>query len=86
MTTILPSVAVLEMTYSLCEWFMQTYGDWEYKNRPFVMPTDPKAAAPVTEETKKEEKDQEEPEMQKMRGKSPCGRRCFTAAQMRLCV
>ena len=29
----------LQMTYSLCEWFMQTYGDWQYKNKPFVMPT-----------------------------------------------
>ena len=51
---------VLEMTYSLCEWFMQTYGDWEYKNRPFVMPADPKTAVLVTEETKKKETDKEE--------------------------
>ena len=28
------------MAYSLCEWFMQTYGDWNYQNRPFVMPLD----------------------------------------------
>lgn len=30
---------LLQMTYGLCEWFMQTYGDWQYKNKPFVMPT-----------------------------------------------
>ena len=32
--------AWLQMAYSLCEWFMQTYGDWNYQNRPFVMPLD----------------------------------------------
>ncbi len=32
--------ALLEMAYSLCEWFMQTYGDWNYQNQPFVMPSD----------------------------------------------
>ena len=31
---------LLEMAYSLCEWFMQTYGDWEYKHCKFVMPTE----------------------------------------------
>lgn len=31
---------LLEMAYSLCEWFMQTYGDWEYKDCKFVMPTE----------------------------------------------
>lgn len=29
---------LLQMTYSLCEWFMQTYGDWNYKNQQFVTP------------------------------------------------
>ena len=29
---------LLQMTYSLCEWFMQTYGDWNYQNQPFAMP------------------------------------------------
>ena len=32
--------ALLQMAYSLCEWFMQTYGDWNYQNKPFVMPLD----------------------------------------------
>ena len=29
---------LLQMAFSLCEWFMQTYGDWNYQNQPFVMP------------------------------------------------
>lgn len=29
---------LLVMAYGLSEWFMQTYGDWEYQSRPFVMP------------------------------------------------
>ena len=32
--------ALLQMAYSLCEWFMQTYGDWNYQNQPFVMPSE----------------------------------------------
>lgn len=32
--------ALLQMAYSLCEWFMQTYGDWDYQNKPFVMPSE----------------------------------------------
>ena len=30
--------AFLQMAYSLCEWFMQTYGDWNYQHHEFVMP------------------------------------------------
>ena len=28
----------LQMAYSLSEWFMQTYGDWNYQHQDFVMP------------------------------------------------
>lgn len=28
----------IQMVYSLTEWFMQTYGDWNYQNKPFEMP------------------------------------------------
>ena len=31
---------LLQMAHSLCEWFMQTYGDWNYENQPFVMPSE----------------------------------------------
>ncbi len=27
-----------EMAFSLCEWFMQTYGDWNYKNQDYIRP------------------------------------------------
>ena len=29
---------LLQMAHSLCEWFMQTYGDWNYQAQPFEMP------------------------------------------------
>lgn len=28
----------IQMAYSLTEWFMQTYGNWNYQNKPFEMP------------------------------------------------
>ena len=28
----------LQMAHSLSEWFMQTYGDWNYQHQDFVMP------------------------------------------------
>lgn len=30
----------LEMAYTLAVWFMQTYGDWQYRAEAFVMPPD----------------------------------------------
>ena len=47
---------LLQMAYSLCEWFMQTYGDWDYQNKPFVMPepTTKKASVEKAAEEKKE--------------------------------
>ena len=30
---------LIEMAYGLCEWFMQTYGDWRYQHRDFIMPS-----------------------------------------------
>ena len=49
---------LLQMTYSLCEWFMQTYGDWNYQNQPFVMPEPTTVSKPtdtVADESKEEE-------------------------------
>lgn len=48
---------LLQMAYSLCEWFMQTYGDWNYQNQPFVMPLPEQTSAAdiATEESKEEE-------------------------------
>ncbi len=49
--------ALLQMAYSLCEWFMQTYGDWNYQDKPFVMP--PETSEPVSAD-RRSEKAQEE--------------------------
>ena len=35
---------LMQMAHGLCEWFMQTYGDWDYQNQPFQMPV-PKSKA-----------------------------------------
>ena len=48
---------LLQMAHGLCEWFMQTYGDWNYQNQPFVMPAE-EIAAPVAD--KKEEQEVED--------------------------
>lgn len=39
--------ALLQMAHSLCEWFMQTYGDWNYQNRPFILPPETSQPVPV---------------------------------------
>ena len=46
--------SLLQMAHSLCEWFMQTYGDWNYQNQPFVMPVE-ETAAPVADKKKEQE-------------------------------
>ena len=46
--------SLLEMAYSLCEWFMQTYGDWNYQNQPFVMPSENPEPAPQPDKTVEE--------------------------------
>ncbi len=51
------SKALLEMAHGLCEWFMQTYGDWSYQNQPFLLPSE--TSKPVSSDTQNE-KDQEE--------------------------
>ncbi|MGI6014176.1 MAG: type I restriction-modification system endonuclease [Oscillospiraceae bacterium] len=48
---------LLQMAHSLCEWFMQTYGDWNYQNVPFVMPSElpnPATIDDVPNETQEE--------------------------------
>lgn len=45
-TSISDGKVLLQMAYKLCEWFMQTYGDWSYQNQPFVMPVE-EAATPL---------------------------------------
>lgn len=48
---------LLQMAYSLCEWFMQTYGDWNYQHQDFIMPEEQHSVATVN---KAEEEQQEE--------------------------
>lgn len=49
--------ALLQMAYGLCEWFMQTYGDWNYQNQPFVMPSE--TPEPVTSDKQTEKAEEE---------------------------
>lgn len=43
----------LQMAHSLCEWFMQTYGDWDYQHHEFVMPEEVPEAQPSDKEQEK---------------------------------
>ena len=46
----------LPMAHSLCEWFMQTYGDWNYSHRDFVMTDENTVSGTVdTEDEEKKE-------------------------------
>ena len=51
----------LQMAYSLSEWFMQTYGDWNYQHRDFVMPVkEEKKAEKIAVFNKIQEEEKEE--------------------------
>lgn len=52
----------LPMAHSLCEWFMQTYGDWNYVHKDFVMPEESK----ITDTVDKVDEDKKEAELVKM--------------------
>ena len=49
--------ALLQMAYGLCEWFMQTYGDWNYQNQPFVMPSE--TTEPINSDKMREQAQEE---------------------------
>lgn len=51
---------LLQMTYSLCEWFMQTYGDWNYQNQPFVMPSETEMSNYVVADKEQKKKFEDE--------------------------
>ena len=36
---------LMQMAYSLCEWFMQAYGDWTYEHHDFIMPEEEQVPA-----------------------------------------
>ena len=46
---------LLPMAFSLCEWFMQTYGDWNYHNQPYVLPVEESTPAVQNKEAEKAE-------------------------------
>ena len=50
----------LQMAYSLSEWFMQTYGNWNYQHQEFVMPTKEVVDNRIVASDKAEEKAREE--------------------------
>lgn len=47
--------ALLQMAYSLCVWFYQIYGDYEYQPSGFVMPPEEAETAPAGAEKEAEE-------------------------------
>lgn len=51
---------LIQMAYSLCEWFMQTYGDWNYQHHDFIMPELENKRVSVTQEEKAAEERQAE--------------------------
>lgn len=51
---------LLQMSFSLCVWFYQIYGDYEYQPAAFVMPLEESAAVPVKADIKDEEKHEQE--------------------------
>ena len=56
-TSISDGKSLLQMAHSLCEWFMQTYGDWNYENQPFVMPSETINSSPSDKKAEKEHED-----------------------------
>lgn len=55
-SSIQEGVTLLQMAYGLCEWFMQTYGDWNYQNQEYVVPREqPKAIAIYKQKEEAEE-------------------------------
>ncbi len=51
----------LQMAYSLSEWFMQTYGDWNYQHQDFVMPVkEEKKTGKIIVFSKAQEEEKEE--------------------------
>ena len=51
----------LQMAYSLSEWFMQTYGDWNYQHQDFVMPVkEKKKTGKIIVFSKAQEEEKEE--------------------------
>lgn len=48
---------LLQMAYGLCEWFMQTYGDWSHQHQEYVIPAEQHEA--IVADKQKEEVEEE---------------------------
>lgn len=55
----------LQMAYSLSEWFMQTYGDWNYQHQSFVMPVKEEDKTKKNVVLNKAQEDEKEEELTK---------------------
>ena len=53
---------LMEMAHSICQWFMEVYGDWKYKWQPFVLPPE-QQEKPEPEPVDKAAEEQREQEM-----------------------
>ena len=48
-------LTLLEMAYGLCEWFMQTYGDWTYQHHVFIKPMNSAQTETIVQSNKADE-------------------------------
>ena len=93
--------ALLQMAYSLCEWFMETYGDYSYQHKDFVMPLPSSASVPPADKTAEEKKENElikeaeneaeqkektDPKERKKNAKRAAGNRVKTEAETRYMI
>ena len=62
---------LLQMAHSLCEWFMQTYGDWNYQNQPFVMPSETLEPVSVNQQSEQAQETQWIEEAEKAAAAAP---------------
>ncbi|MCI9596399.1 MAG: type I restriction-modification system endonuclease [Firmicutes bacterium] len=56
-SSVADSKSLLIMAYSLCEWFMQTYGDWSYESKPYIWPETVEEKIVVNLELEKQNED-----------------------------
>lgn len=78
--------ALLEMAHSLCEWFMQTYGDWSYKHHDFVMPTQTTKKVTVTKAEKTAEDKQADELSKQAREKAAAAKKVSKAERQQQAV
>ena len=60
------SRTLLPKIYGICEWFMQTYGDYAYEHRPFRTPEEEAAPPVMPPEEKKALREREDKETKKL--------------------